>query len=121
MHHDKVRKTKICAEAFDPPDQFLLGKQVFFINAYVNGEPLETLTFATPVIVEIQYTPAMIGGMAEDELVLAYWDGSAWQDAACGPYVRDLVNNVLQIPICHLSEFALAGTSHNLYLPVIRR
>jgi peptide/nickel transport system substrate-binding protein len=109
------------AEAFDPPDQFLFGKQTFFINAYVNGEPLDTLTFATPVIVEIQYTPAMIGGMPEDELVLAYWDGSAWQDAACGPYVRDLVNNVLQIPVCHLSEFALAGTSHNLYLPVILR
>ncbi len=46
----------------------------------------------------------------EAALVLEYWNGNTWIDAACyGPdsYVRDIVANRLTIPLCHLSPFTM--------------
>lgn len=46
-------------------------------------------------------------------------DGSGWVDAACGPYQRDTKNNILRVPICHLSNFALFGKPWRIYLPLM--
>jgi hypothetical protein len=73
-----------------------------------------SLDFEEPVTVTIHYSDADLLGVDEGSLILYYWTGSAWVDAAttCSPasqYVRDTVNNVLQLEICHLSEFAVGG------------
>ncbi|MFO7918684.1 MAG: hypothetical protein R6V13_11440, partial [Anaerolineae bacterium] len=45
-------------------------------------------------------------------LVLKYWDGEAWVDAACGVgYDRHPEENWLSVEICHLTDFALLGQS----------
>lgn len=54
-------------------------------------------------------------------MLLLWWDGSQWVDAACGDYVRDLVNHVIQVPICHLSTFAIGQHSRLSHLPLVYR
>jgi hypothetical protein len=57
--------------------------------------------------------------MDENTLVLWYWNGSSWEDAACGLYDRHPEENWLAVPICHLSLFALSEEKPTIYLPVI--
>ncbi len=49
--------------------------------------------------------------------------GSEWEDAACGPYDRNLAENWLSVPICHLSQFGVFGktTASKIYLPLVLR
>jgi len=70
--------------------------------------------FQIPVTITIYYSDADIAGLDESSLRLYYWTGAYWEDAAatCSPastYFTDTVANVLQVPICHLSEFGLMG------------
>jgi hypothetical protein len=76
-------------------------------------EAQSSTVFDQPVTITIHYSDSDVVGI-EDNLILYYWTGSAWADAAttCSPtstYVRDIDNNVLQVEICHLSQFALGG------------
>jgi len=83
-------------------------------------------TFAPPLVIAISYDEESLGVIPEISLFLYYWDEtqSAWLDAATtcegGEYTRNLAENWLSLPICHLSEFAL-GEGHTLYLPLIAR
>jgi hypothetical protein len=83
-------------------------------------------TFAQPLIITISYDEESLGVIPEISLFLYYWDEtqSAWLDAATtcegGEYTRNLAENWLSLPICHLSEFAL-GEGYTLYLPLIAR
>ncbi len=75
---------------------------------------LSSTVFDQPVTVIIYYSDSDVQGIDESNLILYYWTGSAWADAAttCSPtstYTRDINNNVLQVEICHLSQFALGG------------
>jgi len=103
------------------PADFHLGNLAFDIQAYVGGTPLASLDFSNPVTLTLNYNSQATGSLIEEEMRLFWWDGSAWVDAACGPYVRDTVNHTLQVPICHLSKFALGGLSNEIYLPLIMR
>jgi hypothetical protein len=77
-------------------------------------------TFEEPVTITIEYSDEDVEGLVEDELTLQYWDGSTWGDAACGDYDRDREANVISVPICHLSDFALFGEKETvIYLPII--
>jgi len=73
--------------------------------------------------VTIQYDDQDMAGIDESTLMLYMWDGSQWVDAQpCGGYIRDLDNNVLQIIICHFSDYVVLGESrHDIDLPVILR
>jgi hypothetical protein len=67
-----------------------------------------------PITITIHYSDADVEGIDENDLRLYRWTGSAWEDAAttCSPpstYVRDVDANVLRVPVCHLSRFALGG------------
>jgi hypothetical protein len=95
------------------------------LDAYREGILLSGLTFEKPVTVTIQYSDADVAGLDPKSLVLQYWTGSMWEDAACGPYVHHPEEKWLAVPICHLSRFALFGEStgvkHRVYLPLVVR
>ncbi len=88
--------------------------------------------FAKPYTLVINYTDEQLAaqGIAEDELNLAFWDGSAWVNvlpcAGCGV---DTVNNRLTAVLDHFTEFALLGGElpasgdgkRRVYLPMVRR
>ena len=85
-------------------------------------------TFTEPLTVTLHYDEASLGVIPEDSLALYYWDDShsSWLDAVTtcsdGEYTRDLEDDWLSVPICHLSEFALMGFETAwLYLPLITR
>ena len=73
--------------------------------------------------VTIQYDDQDMAGIDESTLMLYVWDGSQWVDAQpCGGYIRDLDNNILQMIICHFSDYVVLGESrHGIHLPVILR
>jgi hypothetical protein len=79
----------------------------FVMNAYQDGQYVENFQFEQPVNVTIQYSDVDVVGMEEDALLLYYWTGSAWEEAACDIYQRYPNENRLVIPICHLTQFAL--------------
>ena len=116
---------------FDPqptPSQ-ATGSLVFAGNSFELTAWDETedpvTTFAQPLVITISYDEESLGPIPEDSLILYYWDEtqSAWLDAVTtcddGEYTRNLAEDWLSLPICHLSEFALLGEEYTLYLPLI--
>jgi len=98
----------------------------FELTAWDEAEEPVT-TFAQPLVITISYDEGSLGPSPEDSLILYYWDETqaAWLDAVTtcegGEYTRNLAENWLSLPICHLSEFALLGEGYTLYLPLIAR
>ncbi|MDJ0754369.1 MAG: hypothetical protein QNJ45_12680 [Ardenticatenaceae bacterium] len=106
------------------PEGFTFANHAFEFNAYEsNGTLIPEFIFENPVTVSIKYEDSDFGEFSESALYLHYWDGSDWVDAACGSYIRDLNQNIVQVPICHLTEFALfvEEAKIKLFLPVITR
>ncbi len=84
-----------------------------------SGEAITT--FAQPLTVTIDYTEGELDLADEDTLELMYWDGSLWSTEGITIVERDKVNDRLVIQIGHLTEFALFGQRHYVYLPLILR
>jgi len=104
------------------PAGFALSGFGFTLQAFAGGILVPEVSFSSPVTVTLHYTPQTIGQLAEWELRLFWWNGVAYEDAACGPVLRDLEHDMLQVPICHLSAFALGGMpSHTIYVPLLLR
>ncbi len=101
------------------------ARNSFELTATVDGVPV--LIFDQPLIMTFDYDEGDLSVIPEDSLKLYYWDTEllAWVDAAStcagGSCIRNLDENWLSLPICHLSEFALLGDSFDLFLPTIRR
>jgi hypothetical protein len=97
----------------------------FELTASVDGTPITN--FALPLVLTLHYDEVDLYSIPEDKLNLYYWDTavSAWVDVinTCesGEYTRNLDENWLSLPICHLSEFALLGDSFDMFLPMITR
>jgi predicted GH43/DUF377 family glycosyl hydrolase len=103
-----------------PSPTFAFAGHAFNLEAYRNNVLILGFTFEEPVTITIEYSDEDVEGLVEDELTLQYWDGSTWGDAACGDYDRDREANVISVPICHLSDFALFGEKETvIYLPII--
>ncbi|NTU80499.1 MAG: hypothetical protein HGA45_14155 [Chloroflexales bacterium] len=102
------------------PAGLAFAGQGFELAATRDNSLLEGFTFAKPIVVTIRYSDATVAQLNERALTLSYWDGSAWADAACGAYERNLEQNQLTVPICHLSRFSLFATPR-IYLPLARR
>ena len=92
-----------------------------------NGQPVTH--FDKPYTLVISYTDEQLAalGIAEADLNLAFWDGTAWVNllpcAGCGV---DTVNNRLTAVLDHFTEFALVGSlagdgKSRVYLPVLLR
>lgn len=105
------------------PAGYLLGGLAFDIQAYDgDGLLIDAVTLNQPVTITLHYVDEDILFIDEATLQLFWWDGTNWVDAACGAYVRDLVNNILEVPICHFSSFAVGGDQALLYyLPMATR
>jgi len=101
----------------------------FRLGVALGGVPQDGFTFSKPVTMTVRYSDANIFNIFdENSLVLYYWDGAAWQDASttCPPADQykhlDTALNLVEVNICHLSEFGLFGTQKNrVYLPGILR
>jgi hypothetical protein len=83
---------------------------------HAHSTPLDQsiFPFLHPISVTLTYIDAQIPGLDETTLILTYWDGSAWVDAATTcpdpfPYVRDPANNQITLQICHLTRFSMIG------------
>lgn len=116
--------TLVAAADVPLPDRapgYVLGKLLFDIAAYdETGLLIADLEFNNPVTLTITYNDQALWLLDEATLQLFWWNGSGWEDAACGLIEHDPENNVLIVPICHLSEFALAGQAvASVMLPVI--
>lgn len=101
----------------------LFAGHAFDLDAYQGGTLQPGFVFSKPVTITIYYSDDDVEGISESSLYLYYWTGDAWEDAACGPYDRHLDENWLAVPICHLSQYGILGTSaHNvIYLPLVMR
>jgi hypothetical protein len=98
--------------------------EAFILEASQGGQAVPGLVFGKAVTVTINYTDADLAGMPGDSLKLMYWDEvlKQWKDAACGPYNRRPVENLLTVPICHLTLFSLFGVyPYHTYLPLVMR
>ena len=97
----------------------LATNPAFVIQGYKvsDGSPV-TFTFdpGIPIIINYVESPVL-----EETLSLYYWNGVDWEDASCGDYVRNIAENTLTVPICHLSQFQMGGDTIRTYLPIIRR
>jgi hypothetical protein len=73
------------------------------------------LSFARPLTVTIHYSDADVSCLNdESSLLLYYWTGNQWADAATtcaptSPYSRDLPGNAIRVEICHLTQWAIGG------------
>ncbi|HPT24147.1 MAG TPA: ABC transporter substrate-binding protein [Anaerolineaceae bacterium] len=108
----------------DVPLQDLGGNQLATGPAFVlqgyrlsDGTPV-TLRFSSGVPLTIKYLDSLV---QEETLRLYYWNGMGWEDASCGEYVRNLAENTITVPICHLSQFEMGGNTQRVYLPLIQR
>lgn len=106
------------------------GDETFELSAYLGNDVLEGLGFLKPVTVTIRYTDTDVVGIVEDGLRLYYLDGSNWRDAAgtCSPpstYFLDTAANVMQVAICHLTEWNIQGPDMyppwRVYLPLVMK
>jgi hypothetical protein len=104
---------------------FVFGGRGFSLDAYQNGQPLDDFVFRVPIEVTIQYTEDEAKGLNEEDIILPFWDGQAWVDAAtsCSPtsiYHRNPEAKIFTVEICHLTEFSMFGiptSPFRLYLP----
>ncbi len=110
------------------PDNFSFAGQAFHLDAYYNAIRLNNFQFRQGVTVTVHYLDTDVVGLDESNLKLYYWDTASlsWQDAACGPYSRNIVRNLVSVSICHLTEFGLFGQNtqtyqYQVFLPLIQK
>jgi uncharacterized repeat protein (TIGR01451 family) len=110
-----------------PPSGFRFAGHAFALDAYRDGVKLNSLALQKPITLTLRYTDADVAGIDEKTLVLNYWDGSQWVDAAttCTPtstYERHPDQNWLAVAVCHLTDFGLmGGARYTIYLPLVLR
>jgi hypothetical protein len=105
------------------PAGYSFAHHAFDLDAYRGGGLLPGFAFSAPVTVTVRYGAIDVDPMNEERMTLDRWSGSAWEDAAatCSPpagYERDLAEDRLSVPVCHLSRFALFDRGYVYYLPL---
>ena len=108
-----------------PATATLVGTGVLF-DAFRGGEALPRFSLLAPAALRMRYTDGDVAGF--DEATLRIWtlQNGTWVDAAetCSPasqYVRRPELNEIEVPICHLSPYALGVPGKLLYLPALGR
>jgi hypothetical protein len=104
-------------------DAFQLVSRFFRLIAYQDGAPLAGYVFQTPIRMIIEYREADLGGVAEADLELRYYDAATdeWRTDGITVEQRDMERNLITVVIAHLTDFALAGNGSSIYLPSIAR
>jgi uncharacterized repeat protein (TIGR01451 family) len=100
----------------DPPipADLRFANHVFDLTAYSCPDciPLRGYSFENPVTITIHYSDDDVAGINETELeLLSLTQFGAWVDAACGEYEYHPDDNWVAVPICHLTQFVLVGSS----------
>lgn len=109
------------------PTGLQFAGQAFTLDAYAGDIALDDFAFSQPVTVTLYYNQADMIGLVESSLKLDVWKDGQWLDVAatCTPtsqYQRNLVENWLSVPICHLSYFALLGNlGYATFIPMVVR
>ncbi len=140
ISNDGNTEIVIPAEAVDGTVNFLFAPQPdpghttgslttignnFELTATLGDTPVTS--FNPPLTLTLHYNQDLLGPIPEETLALYYWDNSllVWVDAitTCSgaQYTRNLEENWITLPLCHLSEFALMGEPISIYLPLINR
>lgn len=104
-----------------PPNE-RATQRAFELLARQGGVVISTPNKA--VTVTIEYADEEIAGLDEAKLRLKRFveGGNQWVEAGCGPYVRQLEENTLTVPLCHFSRFGLfEDATQQLFLPVVQR
>jgi hypothetical protein len=117
----ELRYTARAEAGYASASPYQFAGQAFDLEAVRDDQPLETFSFERPVTVSVEYQEQARGPAIETTLVLMRWNGSQWEDTACGDYLRNPVTNRLEVPLCHLSRFALFGETMKVYLPLVLR
>jgi Leucine-rich repeat (LRR) protein len=118
--------TPLPAPTYDPGELVVAHHNFKLAAEDIYGVPVET--FNPSLIVTLTYLDVDIVRTYEASLLLYYWNSGipAWMDAVStcsgGAYTRNLVNNTISLPLCHLSEFTVLGQPfpHNI-LPLVVR
>jgi hypothetical protein len=102
------------AAAYIPDSAFKIYLPAILKGGGGGSPPPPSFPFLRPVNITIEYSNADVVGLDENNLLLLYWTGSEWEDAATTctpalPYIRNTAANTIQVAICHLSRFGLAG------------
>jgi Leucine-rich repeat (LRR) protein len=88
----------------------------------VNGAVTQ---FNLPLVFTLRYLDEDFGQLEEDSAYLHYYDevSEKWFDAlstcSSGSYTRNLDENWLSLPVCHLTEFALVASGWNIHFPAV--
>ena len=97
----------------------LLGR-VFAITAE-DGQGNPVTRFDQPFTIVIGYEESDLDGMAEEDLVLHYWN-VAEERWVYIPGVVDTEANTLTVTLDHLTDFAVLEVPHSrVYLPALLR
>lgn len=112
-----LRFTALAEPPHASPPGTSSARVAFSAEALVDGLPVPGFSFSQPVQVTSHY-PVPLYGIQAPALLLYYWTSTAWEDAACGGYMRNLAEHWLSLPICHLSDFGLFGSGLQLNLPL---
>ncbi len=109
----------------ESPPGFAFAGRAFTLEAFQDGLPMGGFLFDQPVTLKIEYSDTDLNGLDETKMALLYWNGTGWEDAACGAYDRHPAENWLAVAICHLSRFALYAeptddVPNRIFLPVIQ-
>jgi hypothetical protein len=109
------------------PGNLVDANHSFQLNAE-NTYGVPVVTFNLPLTVTLTYTDTDVLAFSEASLALFYWDTSvpAWHDAVTtctgGTYTRNMLENRLTLPLCHLSDFSVFGqTVRQTFLPLVVR
>ncbi len=98
----------------------------FRVTASFRGIPQDSFSLATPVTVTVRYSISDTTNIRdENSLNLYYWDkgSTSWKDASetCSEADRykrlDTDQDLLELRVCHFSEFGLLGISRQ-YFPL---
>lgn len=98
------------------------------LQAYLDGEAVQTMMFNKSVTVTINYGDIDLSDTDESTLKLYLWNGSQWIDAAstcADPQVPtlDMTENKLTVQICQTGQFSVQGTDktplYKQYLPLV--
>ena len=123
---DTLLRLVVTEPASAPLDMSSAGNS-FELEASIDGDVLLDFAFLEPVTMTINYADADINWLKEETLLLYYWDGSQWLDAAttCDPtssYTRDLAANLISLEVCHLTPFGLFAEAQPVqFLPLVRK
>lgn len=110
-----------------PVEPLASANRSFDLSAFdIQNNPITQFTL--PLTIRVTYDEEKLENVKEYTVGLYYWNtvGASWEDAAStcpgGVTSRNLGENWISLPVCHLCEYGLLGTGLvKNYLPMLLR